>query len=249
MALYDINRLTPPPPWNIRFVASAGSTNDILLASDAPHGTVLLAGQQTAGKGSRGRSFFSPEGGIYLSLLLRDLSRERLPLLTPMAAVALHRALRPHTKKSLAIKWVNDLYLDGGKLCGILTENRFSPEGCTTVVGIGINLVSPQGGFPDGFLHPPAALLSHPDPAVAEDIINRLLRELQALLAGQEFLSEYKTHCLTLGKTVTLKRGEEIVSGRAVDILPDGALLLDTVDGPRAFSSGEVTSQHKGESL
>ena len=226
-----MQNLHPPVPWNIRIVDETSSTNTDLLQQSLPHGTVLLARAQRAGKGSRGRSFFSPKGGIYLSLLLEDHPTEQLSLLTPMAAVAVLRALRPHTNKDLSIKWVNDIYLDGGKVCGILTETRFCGAHHRTAVGVGINLLPPPKGFPDAFLHQPTALLTEASPHIAEEIINT-------------FLKEYKENCCTLGKRVTLARGDEIFTGRAVEILADGALMIRTEEGKMiSFASGEVTSQ------
>lgn len=244
MNLYEMQNLHPPVPWNIRIVDETSSTNTDLLQQSLPHGTVLLARAQRAGKGSRGRSFFSPKGGIYLSLLLEDHPTEQLSMLTPMAAVAVLRALRPHTNKDLSIKWVNDIYLDGGKVCGILTETRFCGAHHRTAVGVGINLLPPPEGFPDGFLHRPASLLTEASPHIAEEIINAFLKEMHSLLAKGEFLKEYKENCCTLGKRVTLARGDEIFTGRAVDILADGALMIRTEEGKMiSFASGEVTSQ------
>ena len=247
MKLFLSQNLHPPAGWSIQLVEQTDSTNDHLfrLASEgAPDKTVLLARSQSAGKGSRARSFFSPEGGIYLSVLLRDAAPEVLSVLTPMAAVALYEALRPHTDKALAVKWVNDIYLEGKKLCGILTETKFMGAHRVSVIGVGINLVAPQGGFPDGFSHPAAALLEAPDASIAENIINIFLTRLQALIADGTLPPEYKENCCTLGRKVTLRQGERIYVGTALDVDQSGALLVQTDDGDvRTFTSGEVTSQ------
>lgn len=257
MILYHEQNLCPPPFFRLRIEKETDSTNTHLfrLAEDGEaSGLVLLARRQSAGKGSRGRSFFSPEGGLYFSILLRNLPPHRLSLLTPLTAVAVYRALRPHTNKDLAIKWVNDLYLEGKKVCGILTENRFTGTESTTVVGVGINLLPPINGFPTDFFHPAAALLRTPDTAAAEDILNTFFKEFDLLLKTGNCLEEYRAHCCTLGKEVVLCTGKETITGKAVAILDDGALLLRFADGrEQAFSAGEVTSQHKtqenGESI
>ncbi|MBQ6946555.1 MAG: biotin--[Clostridia bacterium] len=245
--LYRETNIIVPPDFSLTVVAQTDSTNTHLLRlakEGAPNGQVLLSRTQSTGKGSRGRSFFSPEGGIYLSLLLRNVPADRLPLLTPMAAVATYQALRPHVTETLDIKWVNDLYLAGKKVCGILCETAFLGEESATVIGIGINLLPPQGGFPDGFLHPATALFSAPDPAATEQMISSLLHRLYQFYQTRDFMQEYKAHCCTLGKSVTLRRGEEIVTGRAADLSPMGGLILELPDGSRAeFTSGEVTSQ------
>ena len=249
MALYSLQNLTPPSGWQLQAVPECESTNTLLFhlaAEGAPTGRVLLAHHQTGGKGSRGRAFFSPEGGIYLSVLLRDIPAAQLCRLTPLAAVAVYKALRPHTDKSLAIKWVNDIYLEGRKVCGILTENRFVGGASITVVGVGINIVPPESGYPTDFMHPAAALLNTPDAVIAEDIINTFLAVFYDGvhdLADGRFMAEYKKNCCTLGKQVTLKRGEDIMIGKAVDITENGALILETDEGREILSSGEVTSQ------
>lgn len=246
MKLYSIENLSAPLGWNIQVVEQTDSTNDHLFRlaeQDKADKLVLLARTQTNGKGSRARHFFSFEGGIYLSILLRNISPKTLPLLTPMAAVALYEALLPHTDKSLAIKWVNDIYLEGKKLCGILTENRFLEGKAVTVVGVGINLVTPKA-FPSDFLHPATALISEPDSAVAESVINSFLSRFISIMEGGVIPPLYKEKCCTLGKEVTLRQGDSLLVGEAIDIEQNGALVVRLNDGScRTFSSGEVTSQ------
>lgn len=119
-------------------------------AGGAGHGTLVAAGMQTAGRGRRGRSFASPEGaGLYLSVILKTgLPMQDAALTTFAAAVAVRRAVKAVCGKELAIKWVNDLYWQGKKCCGILTEAVTDVESGGLdhmVVGIGIDLVRPQG--------------------------------------------------------------------------------------------------------
>ena len=247
MKLFSSDNLFPPEGWRIQVLEQTDSTNDHLfrlaLAGEA-EGLVLLARSQSKGKGSRSRSFFSPEGGIYLSLLLRDVPNETLSLLTPLAAVALFEALRPHTDKALAIKWVNDIYLEGKKLCGVLTETKFLQEERISVVGVGINLVAPADGYPADFLRPATALLTAPDTAVAEAIINVFLQRFAALTKEGVLPPTYQENCCTIGKEVTLRQGERILRGTAVGVDEKGALLLRLPDNSvQVFSSGEVTSQ------
>ena len=130
------------------------STNDeayLLAENGAANGTTVTAREQTGGKGTNGRSFFSPgKTGIYMSVILRNVKQDRLLDVTPMAAVAVSRTLDKIFGVKTRIKWVNDVYLDGKKVCGILTKAQ-SKNGKTDfiVVGIGINLFAPEGGFPD----------------------------------------------------------------------------------------------------
>lgn len=130
------------------------STNDeayILAESGAENGTTVTAREQTGGKGTNGRSFFSPgKTGVYMSVILRNIKKEQLLDVTPMAAVAVSRVLDKNFGVNTRIKWVNDVYLDGKKVCGILTKAQ-SKDGKTDfiIVGIGINLFAPEGGFPE----------------------------------------------------------------------------------------------------
>ena len=130
------------------------STNDeayALAENGAVNGTTVTAREQTGGKGTNGRSFFSlGKTGVYMSVILRNVKKERLLDVTPMAAVAVSRVLDKNFGVETRIKWVNDVYLDGKKVCGILTKAQ-SKDGETDfiVVGIGINLFAPEGGFPE----------------------------------------------------------------------------------------------------
>lgn len=130
------------------------STNDeayALAEKGASTGTTVTAREQTGGKGTNGRSFFSPgKTGVYMSVVLRNVKKERLLDVTPMAAVAVSRVLDKNFGVNTRIKWVNDVYLDGKKICGILTKAQ-SKNGETDfiIVGIGINLFAPEGGFPE----------------------------------------------------------------------------------------------------
>lgn len=130
------------------------STNDeayALAEKGAVNGTTVTAREQTGGKGTNGRSFFSPgKTGVYMSVILRNVKKERLLDVTPMAAVAVSRVLDKNFGVETRIKWVNDVYLDGKKICGILTKAQ-SKNGETDfiIVGIGINLFAPEGGFPE----------------------------------------------------------------------------------------------------
>ena len=143
----------PYRPVCRRLVTSTNTELKELAAQGAEEGTVLLAEEQTAGRGRLGRSFYSPFGsGLYMSILLKP---EQLPTkaarLTTMAACAAALAIEELTGRDVGIKWVNDLYMDGKKVCGILTEASMSLESGRlerAVVGIGVNLREPEGGFP-----------------------------------------------------------------------------------------------------
>lgn len=219
------------------------STNTFLLSlaqNGEAAGKVILARRQSAGRGRQGRSFYS-EGGLYFSFLLRNSSPEELSLITLRTAVAVYRALVPYAKDSLSIKWVNDIYLDGKKLCGILAESRFENNLSYTAVGVGINLAPLPHGTDRDFSHPAASLFDAQSETAAADILYHILKEFQHI--EPDFLSFYKKNCNTLGKEISLRRGDEVLVGKAVDIAPDGALVIKQNGRILSLSSGEVTTQ------
>lgn len=192
------------------------STNNAAkrLAMDgAAHGTAVLAEQQTGGKGRRGRSFYSPPGtGLYLTVILkpgRDIQQSLL--ITAAAAVAVTRALHRLGKIESQIKWVNDIYLNGKKICGILAEAVTNLEDGAieyVVVGIGVNLVSPPDGFPEELRGNVTSVqeetgVSLSRNQLAGEIISQLL-ELSAQRDSGVFLEEYRSRSCVLGKTINI---------------------------------------------
>lgn len=155
------------------------STNDeayLLAENGAENGTTVTAREQTGGKGTNGRSFFSPgKTGIYMSVILRSVKQDRLLDVTPMAAVAVSRTLDKIFGVKTRIKWVNDVYLDGKKVCGILTKAQ-SKNGKTDfiVVGIGINLFAPEGGFPDDIKNTAGFVSRKYDEALRQKTIEKI---------------------------------------------------------------------------
>ena len=219
------------------FLEETDSTNRVakeLARQGAPHGTAVLAKRQTAGRGRLGRQFFSPEGGLYLSVILRpQCPVEDRALITPMAAVAVYRVLEGNLGVFPGIKWVNDLYLQGKKLCGILCEGC----GDAVIVGIGLNLYTPEGGFPAEI---PAIALD-PWPGLVD--VQELATDIRNyLLDPGPFLQEYRSRCLTVGKNVTVHPVQgEPYAAQALEI-DDRCRLVVERDGHReTLDSGEVS--------
>ncbi len=241
---------------HIRYLAACPSTNDLMkaMAEDgAAEGTVLLAGEQTRGKGRLGRSFTSAAGkGVYLSALLRpDLPPEALLPLTGFTAEAMVRAVRRAAGAEARIKWVNDLLLNGRKLCGILTESAFSAGGRLkyVVVGVGLNVNYDRADFPPE-LRPLAGSLqtelgrSFPLPPVAAAMIEELDALYTALLAGDTapYLAAYRQHCLTLRRDVLLLQNGVSTPAFALDVDQALGLLVRYPDGQEALiRSGEAS--------
>ncbi|MBE6777863.1 MAG: biotin--[acetyl-CoA-carboxylase] ligase [Ruminococcaceae bacterium] len=225
-----------------------GSTNDRcrqLAAQGAPEGTVVVAAAQTAGRGRRGRLFLSPEGGVYLSMLLRPQPGWDPGQITAMAAVAAARAVESVCHAKVGIKWVNDLYLGGKKLCGILTEGVPDAHGhlLYAVVGIGINVdtVPPE-------VAAIATSLTAEGYTVDRAVLTAaLLDEWERLYTTgdtREVLEESRRRSVVLGRTVTVTRGDERFSARAIRINDQGHLLVETAAGETVtLFSGEVSLQ------
>ena len=237
----------------ITVVEETQSTNTALRAlaeAGAPEGTVYIAQSQTGGRGRMGRSFFSPAGtGLYLSLLLRPTTWEpaRAAQLTAAAAAAMCEALRQVTGKEPGIKWVNDLLLDGKKVCGILTEASFSMESGVleyAVLGLGVNVYPPEGGFPKELGEIAGAVLDTP----GEDVRNRLAGEfLNRFLAGyahpedRSFLEIYRRRSVAVGRDITVLSGGHERRAFAYGVDDDCRLLVRYDDGTeQALSYGEI---------
>ena len=238
-------------PWvdQIIHLDTVDSTNTYakkLAAQDAPHGTVVLADYQTSGRGRLGRQFSSPAGlGIYCSVILRyPVPPERLLLLTPVMAEAARRAVVQTTGLQPAIKWINDLVLDGRKLCGILTELG---QGFV-VVGIGMNCNQQSADFPPELRETAISLRqSLGSPVDRDAVAAELIRQVQQAADGfldhpACWMDDYRQHCLTIGKDVQLIRGDTVRYAHVDDMDEAGALLVTLPDGTKeTVFSGEVS--------
>lgn len=232
------------------------STNEavkVLASNGEPEGKVILSEEQTAGRGRKGRKFFSPPGtGIYMSILLRPkLSAAESILLTTSAAVAVALAIESVSGKDTQIKWVNDVFMDGKKVCGILTEASMSLENGWldyAVLGIGINVSLPTGGFPNDLTGIATSVFSEGNPH--GDLRNRLVAEVLNHFMGyyehltdRMFLSEYRQRIMLLGKPVTVMKDNKQREATAIDIDNDCRLKVRYENGDEEYlSSGEVST-------
>lgn len=239
-----ISRLLAYPQITPTVLERATSTNTLLrelARQGAPEGTFLITDYQTAGRGRRGRSFYSPAGtGLYMSLLLRPtFGLEQATFLTTACAVAAAEALETFGI-SLGIKWVNDLYRGEQKVAGILTE---AIDG-GIVVGIGLNLYPPHGGFPEELSSIATSIFD----AEIPDLKNRLAAEWADRfwkeyldLDPQHFLSRYRARSILTDRPVTVIRGEEEIAAIARSINDRCELIVELSDGKcLTLSSGEV---------
>lgn len=240
---------------SIQVVDEVDSTNSALkrmAAEGAPHGSVLIAERQSAGRGRMGRSFYSPAGtGLYMSLLLRPrMEAQRATLVTTSAAVAVAEAIEHLAGEPAQIKWVNDVLFHGRKVCGILTEAGMDFESGMidhVVLGIGVNTAAPAEGFPEELQSiAGAAFEAAPVPELrcrlTAEILDRFMG-YYACLGSRVCYQAYKSRSVVLGKDVQLiSPGREAVPARVLDIDADFALVVKTGDGQvRRVNAGEIS--------
>jgi BirA family biotin operon repressor/biotin-[acetyl-CoA-carboxylase] ligase len=240
----------------IRIYDCVESTNDIakeLAAAGAENGTVVIAERQSSGKGRHGRPFHSPRGGLYMSVILHGSAlppalRATPTLVTALSAVAVCRAIEKLTVKRPKIKWVNDIFLNNRKICGISAEaatDFVSGLASWIVIGIGVNRDTPVSAFPEEFRKIAGALFTVGEsPTVSR---NQLAAEIiNFLLNASEFrLADYKGRICHLGKRVTITNPlnrADLYTATAVDIDEVGRLVIRKSNGEIvALSSGEVS--------
>lgn len=203
--------------------------------------TLLLAEEQTAGRGRLGRSFHSPRAGIYLSLLYPlSCSLPSAVRVTCAASVAVMRAIRKTVGAETEIKWVNDLYRNGRKVCGILTEAVTMGAETALILGIGVNLR--PTAFPEE-LAPVAGSLEDsttPREDVARAIVAELLPYLRDL-HNTDWLEDYRRHSAVLGRQVSFLRDGVAETGIATAIDSEGGLVVQTAQGETVLRTGEIT--------
>ena len=238
----------------IHIYQSLASTNDTakeMAKKGCSHGTVVLADSQTAGRGRFNRQFYSPRStGLYMSIVLDvdKLTLKESTLLTPYVAVVVARVIHRVTEKKCGIKWVNDLYLEDKKVCGILTEGVMVDGKLSKfVVGIGINIAATK--FPEELENIAGALIKLNDSSVggnftddvnmdcAKDIRNLVAAEIINELSNSNIFSdneslmkEYKDRQIIMGNVVTVVSINESYEGKVLDISANGSLIVERMD-------------------
>ena len=232
-------------------LSETASTNNYakeLAAEGAPEGTAVIARAQTGGKGRLGRSFFSPKDmGVYISVILRPKClAENNILITSMAAVAAARAIEKVCGGEVRIKWVNDLYVGGKKICGILTEALLDFESGIPeyiILGIGVNVKKTE--FPDELKDIATSLENETGESISKsDIAAQILNELDKLYKNFErgdFLEESRSRSNVIGKDINIMRGSEKYRAKAVGIDDRGGLIVDNDGVVSVLYSGEIS--------
>ncbi len=238
--------------FKIETFNSLPSTNTYLKSKEMEyeHGTVIIADEQTSGKGRLGRSFFSPNStGIYMSILLKPkLEAEKAVLITSMTAVAVCNAIIKICNKDPKIKWVNDIFINERKVCGILTEGVINVETGdigAIILGIGINVFAPSESIPQDISN----ILGYISEENKADMRNKLIAEILSNISYYYknfdellFLQEYKDRSFVIGKTVKVISGKETYDAKAISIDDNCRLIVEKQNGQtEVLSAGEIS--------
>lgn len=216
----------------------------------ASEGTVVIAGEQTSGRGRVKRSWLSPPGNIALSVILYpDVSN--LPYLIMIASLAVVHGIESVTGLKADIKWPNDILISSRKVCGILIENEISgAKTARAIIGIGINVSLGDIKIKDSSI-PVTSLEKELKQAIVKtDLIKTILVEMERLYLGlpdrESIYSEWQKKLITLGKKVVVQTGSETLEGLAESVDETGALLLRLDDGSATrIVAGDVTLRNK----
>lgn len=231
---------------------STNRTAKEMAIGGALHGTVIIADSQTSGRGRYGRDFFSPpKTGIYLSFILRPnhIEFETPTLITAFTATAVCEAIEDVTGKKPQIKWVNDIYLEGKKICGILTEAVTDFESKTTqwaVVGIGINFSIQKQEFPEQISQTATSIYSNGKVnstrnQLAAEIINNILYKAGPL-TSKEIVDKYKSRLMMLGSDILVNENKETYKAIALDVDKIARLIVRKESGEvRTLEAGEIS--------
>ena len=241
---------------DLTVLPTAPSTNALVREKanqGCPEGCIIIACEQTAGRGRYGRQFFSPvDSGVYLSLLLRPTaySPQQATCLTAAAAAAMCQAIEEVTGQQPGIKWVNDIFLHGKKVCGILTEAAVGLETGTLnymVLGAGVNLYPPVKGFPEEIQPIAGSVLERSCPEAKNRLVGEFLNRFWDFYTHPEcrtYLEDYRSRSLAIGQNVTVLSAGRAVSAYAYGIDDDFRLLVRYDSGKtEALSYGEIRIQ------
>ena len=225
-----------------------------VAATGAPHGYLVIAESQASGRGRFGRPFFSPEhSGVYITYVLRPkMLAEQAVMITSMAAVAVARAIETVADVEVKIKWVNDLYINARKVCGILCEASMDFESGQleyAVLGIGINVTAMS--FPAELADIATSIENECGRSVSRSrLIAEISNQLEALynqLETREFMKESRERSNVIGREVVVLRGDERFAAKVLDIDESGRLVIQTAEGVSRVGSGEISLKFRKE--
>ncbi len=230
-------------PWlkDVKILDKSISTQ-LDAKADGQANTLYMSEKQTGIYGRFGREYYaSPEGGIYMTLLLKPTeSLGSLPNYTLIAAAAVVSAIETLIPKKVDIKWVNDIYLNNKKIVGILAEAQVQPDTSLQVaLGIGINFHIST--FPEAIAQKAGTLFTETPPITRSELVANIWSEFHRL-SKKDYFKIYKSHSFILGKTVEFEENKVLFKGTAVDLTPSGQLIVQLEDGQmKILSSGEIS--------
>jgi len=231
---------------------STNKTAKEMAISGAKHGTVVIADSQSAGKGRYDRKFFSPPGhGVYMSLIIHPSQMwfETPTLLTIFAAVSVCESIESITNKKPQVKWVNDIFLERKKICGILTEAVLDLESGTIqwiVIGMGINFSTPSIDFPEELQKIAGSIFAEGEPTLTRnqliaEIVNRMVFP-EKQCSEKQIVEKYRQRLMMIGKKITVSGLGEPYEATALDIDDLGGLVVKKDTGEIAsLSAGEIS--------
>lgn len=235
----------------VHHLEAVTSTQDVakdMASRGAPEGTVVVAKKQTQGRGRLGRKWFSPEGGLWFSVIMRpEIAPSEAPKITLLGAVSIARAVREVTELEAEIKWPNDILIKDQKVAGILTEgSAVSNQLSFVLLGVGINVNVDISIFPEGLLMPATSLSAEGGKEIELPLLlQSCLKHLESYYAllktdFEKILGEWREFSAILGRQVRVSSLGEALEGVATDVDEQGALLLKV-------SSGEVKTVRTGD--
>lgn len=237
----------------VEVVEKTASTNTLLrfrAENGENEGLVIIAGEQTAGRGRMGRSFFSPgDTGVYMSLLLKpQIKPEDAVQITTAAAVSVCRALETLGVKAPKIKWVNDIFIDNKKVCGILTEASFNSKNCCldyAILGVGVNIYAPEQSFPEEIKNIAGAVFKERTENLRNEFIAYFLNEFfnfYAQISEKLHLEEYRERSFVIGKEVSVIADGKTEIAKAIGVDDNCNLVVEYPDGNvKNLCSGEIS--------
>lgn len=216
-----------------------------------PEGTILIANEQTKGRGRFQRNFYSPKGsGIYMSILLRPtfLPVEKSIQITTIASIAMCQAIEKNCDVSPYIKWVNDIFVHNKKVCGILTEGSLNIETGlfdSVVLGVGLNIYAPENDFPEELSNIAGSLLDKKKSDIKNKIISdfiNLFFEYYLNFDSYNLVDKYRDYSFILNKKISVIKGDLKIDALALNIDDNYRLVVKYEDGTiETLSSGEIS--------
>ena len=216
----------------------------------AKEGSVVIANEQTSGRGRIGRTFYSPKDtGIYMSILLKpdNYTSDKAIKITTMAAVAACEAIEAVSGEKAMIKWVNDIFVNGKKVCGILTEGSFDMESGLmdyAVLGIGMNVYEPKNGFSQELKDIAGSILKDNVSDAKNRLISSFLNNFYKYYHSEDtmiYVNNYRERSFIIGKDISVISRNNSSRAKVLGIDDNCRLLLQYEDGKEEYcSSGEI---------